>query len=133
MNLSVSGIIRTTLVTAAGAGLVVGAMHTPGAFAVASTRAVDTGTSSATSPVRSASLVCPGPELKGLKGVEDLDVSVRVAAAAAPVRAMTGTVPAPAPGELSLSRMPRGSLGAPVTARGVNLLADQKRATQSRL
>ncbi|TPG19225.1 DUF5719 family protein [Pedococcus bigeumensis] len=128
MNLSISGIVRTTLVTAAGAGLVVGAMHSQGAFAVASTRAVDTATGSATSPVRSASLVCPGPELKGLKGVADLDVGVRVAAAAAPVRAMTGTAPAAAPGEVSLSRMPRGSLGAPVTARGVSLLADQTRA-----
>ena len=128
MNLSVSGIVRTTLVTAAGAGLVVGAMHSQGAFAVASTRAVDTATGSATSPVRTASLLCPGPELKGIKGVEDLDVGVRVAAAAAPVRALTGTAPATAPGEVGLTRMPRGSLGAPVTARGVSLLADQKRA-----
>jgi hypothetical protein len=128
VNLSVSGIVRTTLVTAAGASIVVGAMHGHGAFAVGSTSAVDTATSSATSPVRSSSLVCPGPELKGVKGVDDLDVGVRVAAAAAPVRALTGTAPATAPGEVGLSRMPRGSLGAPVTARGVNLVADQQRS-----
>ena len=128
MNLSVSGLVRTTLVTAAGAGIVVGAMHSQGALAVASTQAVETAGGSATSPVRSSSLVCPGPELKGVKGVDDLDVGVRVAAAAAPLRALTGTDPATAPGEVALSRMPRGSLGAPVTARGVNLLADQQRA-----
>jgi hypothetical protein len=128
VNLSASGIVRTTLVTAAGVGIVVGAMHYQGSFAVAATASVDGATGSATSPVRSSSLVCPGPELKGVKGVDDLDVGVRVAAAAAPVRALTGTVPATAPGEVGLSRMPGGKLGSPVTARGVNLLADQPRS-----
>ncbi|MEO6411112.1 MAG: DUF5719 family protein [Pedococcus sp.] len=128
MNVSVSGIVRTALVTAAGAGIVVGAMHSQGAFAVASTKPVDTATGSATNPVRSSSLLCPGPEFKGVKGVDDLDVGARVAAAAAPVRALTGTAPATAPGQVGLSRMPRGSLGPQVTARGVTLLADQTRA-----
>lgn len=127
MNLSVSGIVRTSLVAAAGVGIVVGATHAQGALALGSTKAVDTATSSATSPVRSSSLVCPGPELKGVEGVDDLDVGVRVAAATAPLRALTGTQPASAPGRIGLSRMPKGSLGAPATARGVNLVADQKR------
>ena len=128
MNLSVSGIVRTALVTAAGAGIVVGAMHSPGALAVGSTDAAVTATSSATSPVRGSSLLCPGPELKGVKGVDDVKVGVRVAAAAAPVRTLTGAEPATAPGQVRLSRMPRGSLGAAVTARGANLVADQARA-----
>lgn len=128
MNLSVSGIVRTSLVAAAGVGIVTAAVHSQGAFAVASTRLVDTATTSATNPVRSSSLVCPGPELKGVKGVDDVDVGVRVAAAEAPVRALTGTAPATAPGRLSLSRMPRGDLGTPVTVRGSSVMGDQGRA-----
>ena len=125
MNLSVSGLVRTSLVAAAGAGIVAGAMHSQGAFAVASTGVVDTATTSASNPVRSSSLLCPGPELKGVKGVDDLDVGVRVAAAAAPVRALTGATPATAPGRLGLSRMPRGQLGTAATVRGATVVGDQ--------
>lgn len=128
MNLSVSGIVRTSLVAAAGVGLVAGAMHSQGAFAFASNGVLDTATTSATNPVRSSSLLCPGPELKGVKGVDDVDVGVRVAAAAAPVRALTGTTPATAPGRLSLSRMPRGNLGTPATVRGATVVGDQTSA-----
>jgi hypothetical protein len=78
--------------------------------------------------VRSASLVCPGPELKGVQGVDDADVGVRVAAASSPLRALTGLTPAPAPGRLALSRMPTGALAAPVTARPTIVSADQDAA-----
>lgn len=124
MNIPVSAIVRTCLVAGAGVGIVAAAMHTQGAFAVASTRAADTVTASATSPVRSSSLLCPGPELKGIKGVDDLGVGVRVAAAAAPVRALTGSAPASAPGKLSLTQMPQGSLAPDVTSRGADLVGD---------
>lgn len=129
MNLSASGVVRTSLVTLAGVGIVVGAMHTQGALAMGSDGGVDQSTQGATNPVRSSSLVCPGPELKGVRGVNDADVSVRVAAAAAPLRALTGTPPASTPGGLSLSQMPSGGLGAPVTSRGVTLSADQANAS----
>jgi hypothetical protein len=129
VNLSVSGVVRTCLVTLAGVGIVVGATHAQGALAVGSGADPDQASTGAASPVRSSSLVCPGPELKGLQGVDDANVSVRVAAAAAPLRALTGSQPAPAAGKLTLSRMPGGALGAPVTARGATLAADQAGAT----
>jgi hypothetical protein len=128
VNLSASGLVRTSLVALAGAGLVVGATHSAGALALGSGAGTDPATAGASNPVRSSSLVCPGPELKGVQGVDDAAVPVRVAAAAAPLRALTGSKPAPAPGKLSLSRMPSGALGAPVTARGATLSADQATA-----
>ena len=66
-------------------------MHSQGALALGSGAAADRADTAVTNPVRSSSLVCPGPELKGIKGVDDADVPVRVAAAAAPPRALTGT------------------------------------------
>jgi hypothetical protein len=128
VNLSVSGLVRTSLVALAGAGIVVAATHSTGAFALGSGPTVEQASSAATSPARSSSLVCPGPELKGIDGVDDADVPVRVAAAAAPLRALTGSQPAAAAGTLTLSRMPRGALGAPGTARGATLSADQATA-----
>jgi hypothetical protein len=126
VKVSVSGIVRTCLVAVAGAGIVVTAMQTQGALALGSTATPRTGgDGAAISPLRSSSLVCPGPELKGVKGVDDVDVGVRVAAAAAPLRALTGTQPVTSPGALRLSGMPGGKLGAPATARGTSLVADQ--------
>ena len=128
MNLSVSGIVRTSLVAVAGIGLVIGAMHSQGAFAVGSTADHDVASSSATSPVRGSSLLCPGPELKGVQGVDDVDVGVRVAAAAAPLRALTGAAPATAPGKVALSTMPKGPLAPPVAKRATTVVADQAKA-----
>lgn len=125
MNVSASGLVRTSLVALAGVGIVVAATHSQGALALGSDGAADRASAGVTSPVRSSSLVCPGPELKGLKGVDDAPVSVRVAAAAAPLRALTGVQPASGAGSVSLSRMPSGGLGAPVTTRGATVAADQ--------
>ena len=129
MNLSASGLVRTSLVALAGVGIVVAATQSTGALALGSGAALDQASSAATTPVRSSSLVCPGPELKGVEGVDDADVPVRVAAAAAPLRALTGSQPVPAAGKLTLSRMPQGALGAPdAAARGATLSADQAKA-----
>jgi hypothetical protein len=128
VNVSASGLVRTSLVALAGVGLVVAATHGQGALALGSFAGAAPAGSGATNPVRSSSLVCPGPELKGIKGVDDADVPVRVAAAAAPLRALTGLQPTTAAGELSAARMPSGALGAPVTDRGANLSADQSTA-----
>lgn len=125
MNLSASGMVRTLLVTLAGAGIVIGAVHTQGALALGTDDGGEQATRGATAPVRSSSLVCPGPELKGVQGVEDADVSVRLAAAAAPLRAMTGTEPTATRGALAMKSLPRGPLGEPVRARGTTTVADQ--------
>ncbi|HEY3534763.1 MAG TPA: DUF5719 family protein [Pedococcus sp.] len=118
MRLSPSGIARAGLAAAAGAGLVAGAMQLPGAFAVGPRGADAASTDTATTTVRGAALVCPGPELKGLKGVTDAAVGARVAAVAAPTSLLGNVKPAAADGAVTLSGMPRGAVGAPVTTRG---------------
>jgi hypothetical protein len=118
MRLSPSGIVRTALAATAGAGLVAAAVHVPGALAVGPRVASAVTSETATSTVRGAALVCPGPELKGIKGVPDADVGVRVAAVAAPTTALGDLRPAAADGAVKLSRMPRGPVGAPVPVRG---------------
>ena len=128
MNLSASGLARTTLVTLAGAGLVVGAVHTQGALALGRDGSADQATRGASAAVRSVSLVCPGPELKGVPGMADAAVPVRVAAAAAPLRALTGTQPSSTPGGLGLTTMVDGALGGPVDGRGKTVVADQAAA-----
>lgn len=124
MNLSVSGMLRTALVTAAGAGIVVGAVHSQGAVALGTDDGAGEATRGATTPVRSSALVCPGPELKGVQGVDDANVPVRVAAAAAPLRALTGTQPPTVRGALALRSMTREVLGTPVKARGATTVGD---------
>jgi hypothetical protein len=124
MRVSPAGIARASLATLAGAGLVVGAMHTQGALAVGRETADHSTLQGTTTTVRGATLVCPGPELKGVPGVTDLPVGARLAAAAAPLRALTGTTPSSQPGQLTLSGMPSGSLAAPVTQRATPATAD---------
>jgi hypothetical protein len=128
VSLSTSGLVRTCLVALAGIGIVVAATHSEGALALGSGAVADQASGAATTPVRSSSLVCPGPELKGLQGVDDADLPVRLAAAAAPLRTLTGTQPAPAAGKLGLTRMPSGALAAPLTARGATLSTDLAKA-----
>ena len=113
MNLSASGMVRTALVTLAGAGIVIGAVHTQGALALGTDDGAGEATKGATTPVRSSALVCPGPELKGVQGVPDADVSVRVAAAAAPLRALTGTQPPTTRGAADAEDACRGRCSAP--------------------
>jgi hypothetical protein len=103
--LSTKGIVRSAVTAAVGAGLVYGAMQAPGALAVGPSRNADTSRDGGTATVRSSALVCPGPELKGLAGLEDAPVDVAVAVAAAPERALTGvTLPSEA-GSLALTSL----------------------------
>ena len=91
----------------------------PGRWPSAPSANADTTRDGATSTVRSSQLVCPGPELKGLAGLDDLPVDVTVAAAAAPVRALTGlSLPRDA-GAFTIAGLAAGSKGVSGTARGV--------------
>ena len=119
MKIPVAGILRATVVLGAGAGLVVGAAKLPDAVAVGG-EAADRGSSVAlTGPARGSALACPGPELKGVPGLDDLSGGVTLAAAAAPRTALTGTTPVSEPGELRLTQLPRGGGASPVvTSRG---------------
>jgi Family of unknown function (DUF5719) len=118
MRMSVGGVVRATLAAAAGVGLVAGAMHAQGALAVGPRGAGDLSSAGATAPVRGASVVCPGPELKGVQGLDDLPVGVRVAAAAAPTEALGDLSPATTAGSLSVDAMPQGTVAHPLSTRG---------------
>ena len=119
MIVSPKGIVRTVLAAGAGAGLVYAAMQAPGAVALGSAANADTSTEGGTSTVRSATLVCPGPELKGLPGLDDLPVDVTVSAAAAPVRALTGLALPTQAGAFSLTALDGSAGRAKTTARGL--------------
>jgi hypothetical protein len=121
--------VRTALVTLAGAGIVIGAVHTQGALALGTDDGAGEATKGATTPVRSSALVCPGPELKGVQGVPDSDVSVGVAGAAAPLRALTGTEPPTTRGAVTLRTISRQVLGTPVKARGASSVTDLAKPT----
>lgn len=130
MSMSVLGVVRGVVVAAAGAGLVYGATHVPGAVAVVRASGASAAAQTASSaPVQGSSLVCPGPELVGVQGLHDLPVGVRVAAATAPVQALTGTPPPATPGALALTGMPGAGLGAPATDRGKVVTTDLTSAT----
>ncbi len=125
MRIPVSGLVRSAVALTAGAGLVVAAMQAQGAVQVGPTGQDATVGTSAARAVRGAALTCPGPELKGLPGLPDLPVGVRVAASAAPLRTITGTPGvSPEPGEVGLAGMPGRALGAPVTTRSATASAD---------
>ena len=116
MIVSVTGLVRTVLAAGAGAGLVYAAMQAPGAVALGPSANADTSRQGGTSTVRSAALVRPGPELKGLAGLGDLPVDVTVAAAAAPERALTGLTLPSTSGALSITGLAAGSKGLQATA-----------------
>ena len=124
MNLSVSGIVRTVLVAAAGAGLVVAATQSQGAIALGARTADDSSVSGSTDPVRGSTVVCPGPELRGVPGVDDLPLGARVAAAAAPASVLDGVTPVTAPGSVVLTAVPGGPAKDKATSRGDLAAAD---------
>jgi hypothetical protein len=126
---SPKGIVRTVLAAGAGAGLVYAAMQAPGAVALGPSANADTSREGGTSTVRSAALVCPGPELKGLAGLDDLPVEVTVAAAAAPVRALTGLSLPSQDGAFALTDLDGGAARARTTARGLVATAPLSKAT----
>ena len=127
MIVSLKGLVRAALAAAAGAGLVYASVQVPGAVAVAPRVTADTARAGATSTVRSAALVCPGPEMKGLAGLPDAPVDVRVAAVASPQRALTGLHLPTAAGEVVIAGLAAGPRLRQATGRG--LVAE---VTQSR-
>lgn len=119
MRIPVKGLLRAGVSAAAGAGLVYAAMAVPGTAAVGPAPERDGPRAGGTSTVRSSALVCPGPELRGVQGVDDLDVDVTVAAAVAPERALTGVELPAASGSFAISGMPPGAPGVKAAGRGV--------------
>lgn len=119
MKVSVSGLVRTGLVVAAGAAVVVGATQAQGSVVLGNGTTPGASRDAATAAVRGASLLCPGPELRGATGVPDLPVGARVEAVTAPRRTLTGVEPGGGPGKVTLGTMPSGALGRPGEQRGV--------------
>ncbi|KGN32371.1 hypothetical protein N802_18575 [Knoellia sinensis KCTC 19936] len=81
------GPARLVATVAAAGGLVALATTSP---ASPSAPNEPTAAGSRLAPVTSAALSCPGPELSGIDGVDDIDVPARIAAATAPEEIVTG-------------------------------------------
>lgn len=74
---------RLTLTAAAAGGMLALAVLSPLSDAGTAPGST-TGAATSLAPISSASLSCPGPELSGVDGIEDIDVPAVVGAAAAP-------------------------------------------------
>lgn len=124
MTVPVAGLARVGVVAVVAAGVVVAATQVEGAVAVAPpapTRA----TSSSSAPVTSASLLCPGPELVGVPGVDDIPVAAGVTAVTAPRQVVGKT--ASGDGKVTLRGMPGDGLGS-ATIRGAAARTDVGKA-----
>ena len=109
------GPARLLLTTATAGGLVAFAALHPMSVADESRGAADGGVS-ALAPVASASLSCPGPELSGIGGVDDVDVPALVGAAAAPEDIIAPVSPTGTGGLIVRSGSAESE---PLTSRGV--------------
>jgi hypothetical protein len=109
-----AGLLRAGITAVAAGGLVLAAGQTPGSVALGPRTAADTSREGASSSVRLAQLICPGPELQGVEGVDDLPVGATVGGATAPLRALSGLRLAPERGSLTVQPLGgSASAGAP--------------------
>lgn len=107
------GPARLVLTGLVGAGLLALATNSPAAPVVSAGSAPGAGSELAT--VTSASLSCPGPELSGISGVDDIEVPAQVAAATAPSSIVSGPS---VKGKGSLVLQSGSTAGAPASERG---------------
>lgn len=114
------GVLRSSAVFAAGAGLVLGATYLPSRVILAH-EAAAAASSAQVEPVVVAQSICPGPEALGIAGLADPAAQkVSVTAAAAPVAVLPPGSPAgQGTGSLTISALGSGdALAAPVIVRG---------------
>ncbi|KRE43700.1 DUF5719 family protein [Knoellia sp. Soil729] len=116
------GPVRLALTAAAAGGLVTLAALSPVTGAEVS-GATTQGTTRGTTlePVATASLSCPGPELSGVKGVEDITVPARLAVATAPDSALA---PVKAQGSGRVQVRSGDEVATTTTKRGVTAVDD---------
>lgn len=115
MKVSIAGLARTCVVAAAGAGLVFAATQVEGSVALGSQpKRTDTAPAATGAAVTSASLACPGSELSGVPGVDDIPTDTQVAGVTAPDSVLGDLRPSGDKGSVKLSTM----AGKPLTAAG---------------
>src|SRR5215216_4090226 len=105
MMIRARGVARAVVATLVGAGLVVGASRLPGSWAVRTAGHVRTGSPAGTPVLSRAALVCPGSELVGASGVEDIPIAGAVSAAAAPGRLLGGLKVSATPGAVTIASL----------------------------
>jgi hypothetical protein len=105
MRVRARGVARAVVATLVGAGLVVGATRLPGSWAVRAARDVRTGSPAGTPVLSTAAVVCPGSELVGASGVEDIPIGGTVSAAAAPGGLLGGLEVSASPGVLTIASL----------------------------
>jgi hypothetical protein len=109
MRLSGRSVARAALVAAAGAGLVLGATRLPASWAMRTGADASADASSAVAPaLTGASVVCPGSELMGARGVDDVLLGGSVVAATAPARALAGLELSAKPGAVRIAPLASG-------------------------
>ncbi|KGN36961.1 DUF5719 family protein [Knoellia subterranea] len=114
---------RLGLTALAAAGLVTAAVVAPADGRVVS----DATPVSATTrqPIASASLSCPGPELSGIDGVDDLEVPARVGAATAPESVLGREVQVTGSGKLAVTSGGETKTSGETTTRGESTTVDE--------
>lgn len=121
MRLPWMRIVRAGALGAAGGGIVLAASLSSGQVQLGALGAAAAESRPTGSPVRTASLVCPGPETEGLAGVPPVTGgTTTILAASAPTAILSGLVP-PGAGRLSARVLPDGPVLGSVTERGRNV------------
>lgn len=110
-----AGAARAVVAVGACAGVVAGASMVPTTSLAANSAAVAAGTSAA---VTSSSLICPGPELRGVDGIEDRPVDVVAAAVSPPESLVAALDPRAGDGQAALTTLGDAAAGDPVSAAG---------------
>jgi Family of unknown function (DUF5719) len=115
------GLLRSSAVVAAGAGLVLGATYLPAPINLADGTTPAPAITAAAEPVVQTQSICPGPEALGVQGLPDsVAQSVSVTAASAPVAVLPwGFAASQGAGSLTIGGLGLGSESTvPVTVRG---------------
>ncbi|MDN5765328.1 MAG: DUF5719 family protein [Humibacillus sp.] len=115
---NVAGLVRVGSVALAVGAVVFGATRTSGSVQVAATHQRAGLATSSTVLVRSSTLVCPGPQRVGVKGLRDVSATVTASASAPPVDVLTDAgVHRPADATRGAVTLGVGAAPAAVTAR----------------
>lgn len=116
-----SGALRAVLVAGVGAGLVLGAGQARTTFdltAAPGARTATGGGTGAPEPVDSSALVCPGPEARGVDGVDSWDQRVGVSAVTAPKQVLPREARPTTAGSVALRELPGTGTAAELNRRG---------------
>lgn len=127
-----SGALRAVLVAGVGAGLVLGAGQATTTLDLTTApggRTASAADAGAPEPVDSSAVVCPGPEERGVDGVDGWDQQVGVSAVTAPAQVLPRDARPTTAGTVALRALPGKGTAAELTQRGEAAQRDLASAT----